>query len=96
MLAGAGARSAVAQPQLTHDHGIELRIEIRLAAEDFCGDLVFLERRARMFQGVVGQVAKELAERFGSMQRLTVNKSINFRQDLGPQTASIPTPVTAM
>ena len=69
-------------PSLDADHGVQLWVEIRLAAENLRGDLVFLKRSARMVEGVVGKIAEQFTEGFRAVQRLAGNKAIDFRQNL--------------
>src|SRR6266851_52804 len=61
-------------PSLHANHGIQLRIEIGLAAEDLGRDLVLLERSTGMIEGMLGKIAKQLAERFGAVQRMAAGK----------------------
>ena len=71
-------------PGLNADCGITLGIESRGAAEDFGRDLVFLERDARMIQGMFGEVAEQLAQGFGGVQAMTINKFIYLLEALLP------------
>jgi hypothetical protein len=50
-------------PSLHPDHGIYVGIKVLLPPKDFGGNLVLLRRSPRMLQGMVGQIAEQLAER---------------------------------
>jgi len=69
---------------LDADGGIALRIETNGAAENFSCDLVFLERDAGVIERMFGEVAKEFAERFGSVEAMTFNKFIYLLEALLP------------
>jgi hypothetical protein len=49
-----------------------MRIKTRRPAEDLGGDLIFLQRNARVFDRVIGEVTKEFAESLGTVERMTV------------------------
>ncbi len=51
---------------------IEMRIKISRPAEDLGGNLIFLECDSRLFDGVFGEITKELAERLGSLKSMAV------------------------
>ena len=46
--------------RLDANHGIKLGVEVIGAAEDFCGDLVFLDWRAGMVECMLCEVAEQL------------------------------------
>ena len=71
-------------PGLNADGGIALGIESGGAAEDFGRDLVFLQREARMIQGMLGEVAEQLAQGFRGVQAMTINKFIYLLEALLP------------
>jgi hypothetical protein len=48
---------------LDADHGIDGRVEIGCATEFFCSNLVLLDGSSGMFEGVMGEIPQELAER---------------------------------
>ena len=60
-------------PGLDTHHGVQLRIEVRLTPKYFGGDLVFLQRRAGMFERMVGKIAKQFTQGFRTVQRLASN-----------------------
>jgi hypothetical protein len=64
--------------RLDPDHGIHVRIEIFLAAEDFCRDLILLGGCARMFQGMMGQIAEKLAKRLRAMKGVARQKFVDL------------------
>jgi hypothetical protein len=45
-----------------------MRIEVLLAPEEFCRNLVLLGGSAGMLQGVMSQIAEKLAERLGAVE----------------------------
>jgi len=53
---------------LDTDHGIDGGIEVRRAAELLCSNLVLLDRGAGVFDGVVGEIAQELAQGFRAVE----------------------------
>src|SRR5207302_11451759 len=59
---------------LDADHGIYVGIEVLLAPEDFCRDLILLWRGAGVLQRVSCQVAEQLAERFRTVQGMAAEK----------------------
>lgn len=82
------------QPTGLHPHhGIQLGVKVCLPAENFCGDLIFLEWYAGMVQGVVREVAQQLTKGFRAMQHLPADQTIDFRQNL---VLRHPRPVTAV
>ena len=50
------------------DHGIDCGIEVRRAAELLGSNLILLDRGAGVFDGVVGEIPQELAERFRAVE----------------------------
>ncbi len=69
-------------PRLHADRGITLRIESGRSAQNFGGNLVFLQGDAGMIQGVFGEVAQQFAQRFGAVQAMTFNKLIYLLEAL--------------
>jgi hypothetical protein len=55
-----------------------MRIEVCRASEDLGCDLIFLERNAWMFNGVLAEVAEQLAKRFGTMKGMAVDQPLDF------------------
>ena len=45
-------------PRLNADHGIYLRVEVCRASEDLSRNLVFLDGRSRMVQGMLSEISK--------------------------------------
>ena len=60
-------------PGLDADHRVQLRVEIRLTPKYFSSNLVFLQGRSGMVEGVVGKIAKQFAQGFGAVQGLASN-----------------------
>ena len=60
--------------------GIEMGVKIRRPAEDFCGDLIFLMRNSRMPDCMVGEITKQLAERLGSLEEMTVYQLLDLEK----------------
>lgn len=58
---------------LDTDHGVQLRIEVRLTPKYFSGDLVFLQWGAGMLEGVISKVAKQFTQGFRTVQGLAGN-----------------------
>src|SRR5947199_374624 len=76
-------RQLHAQPARLHaDRRIRLRIEIRWPAENFSRNLIFFQRYARMMEGMLGQVPKQLAERFRSVQDMTADQAFDLNEKL--------------
>ena len=68
-----------------HPHGgVALRIESRWAAQHLRGDLVFLERYPRMIERVLCQIAKQLAQRFRTVQAMAFGKPLYLLEALLP------------
>ena len=66
-----------------HPHsGVALRIESCRAAQDLGRDLVFLERDPGVIEGVLGQIAKQLAQRFRTAEAMTIGKLIYLLEAL--------------
>jgi hypothetical protein len=63
---------------LDSHHGIDVGIEVLLAPEDFCRDLILLRRGARMLQRVSCQIAKKLAKRLGTVQGMAAEKFLDL------------------
>jgi hypothetical protein len=57
-----------------------MRVKIRWPAEDFRGDLIFLRRNSRMLDCVVGEITKQLAERLGSVEKMTIYQLLNLEK----------------
>jgi hypothetical protein len=55
------------------NQGIHLWVKIGWPPEDLGCDLIFLQRDPRFSDRMVGQVAKELAERLGAVQSMAIN-----------------------
>jgi hypothetical protein len=53
-----------------------LGIEAGGPSQDFCGNLVLLEGDAGVVQGMFGEVAKQLTQRFGAVQAMAFNNFI--------------------
>jgi hypothetical protein len=56
---------------LDPNHGIDMGIEVLLAAENFRRNLVLLGGSAGMLQGMIGQIAEQLAERLRPVEGVT-------------------------
>ena len=66
-----------------HPHsGVALRIESCRAAQDLGRDLVFLERDPRVIEGVLSQIAKQLAQRFRAVQAMAFGKPLYLLEAL--------------
>ena len=62
-------------PEPSHldaDGRIHLGIEVGRTSEDLGRDLVFLRMSPGMIDRISGQIAQQLAERFGPMQQTTI------------------------
>ena len=59
-------------------------VEIGLTAEDFCSDLVFLDGDAWVIDGLFGKVAKKLTKRLRAVERMAVDQTFDFSQELSP------------
>jgi hypothetical protein len=69
------------QPSRLHSNrGIGLRIEVVRTPENFRGDLILLDWNSRVGKGVVGQIAKQFAERLGFAERLTMDNFLYLAQ----------------
>jgi hypothetical protein len=66
------------------DRRVALRIESRWATQDLGRDLIFLKRDPRVIEGVLGQVAKQLAQRFRAVQAMAFGKSLYLLEALLP------------
>jgi hypothetical protein len=71
-------------PGLNPHSGIRMWIEIGGAAENFCGDLVFLDRVAGMIECLFAKVSKQLAKGFRAVKDMTIHKSLYFLEALLP------------
>jgi len=71
-------------PRLYPDRRVALRIESRRAAQDFSGNLIFLQRNPGMIQRMFREVTEELAQRFRGVQAMTFNKFIYLLEALLP------------
>ena len=70
-------------------HGIDMRIEVLLPAEDFGGNLVLLRSRARVVHGLIGKIMQQLAKRLRPVEGMATEKLLNLRELLGPITHQI-------
>ena len=59
-------------------------IEARRSAQDFGGDLVFLEGNSGMIERMFGEVAQQFAQRFRGVQAMAFNKFIYLLEALLP------------
>ena|SRR5205814_1977158 len=60
------------------DHGIELGIEVRRAAEDLGRNLILLDGSAGMVERMLGEIAQEFAQLFGAMEGMAVHQLIDL------------------
>src|SRR5882762_8156362 len=67
-------------------HGIQMRVEVFLASEDFGGDLVLLWGYPRMLEGVVCQILEKLAEGLRAMEGTASEKLLDLGELLGSVT----------
>src|ERR1700691_2037149 len=67
-------------PGLNAHHGIYGRVEVRGAAEFLGRNLMLLEGCSGMLDGVVRQVAKQLAERLRPMEHAAVRDLLHLSQ----------------
>jgi hypothetical protein len=67
---------------LDADHGIDLGVEVVLAAEDFGGDLVFLKGGAGVIEGVFGNVAKKFTQGLRPVEDGAVSHFFDLSLDL--------------
>src|ERR1043166_6452556 len=70
----------LAEHSLDHP-GIALK-EYQIAAQDLGRDLVFLERDPRVIEGVLSQIAKQLAQRFRAVQAMAFGKPLYLLEAL--------------
>src|SRR5580704_12029737 len=70
-------------PGLHADHGVEVRVKVLLAPKDFGRNLVLLWRGTRMLQGMIGEVAQELAKRLRAMERMAGKKFLDLDEIMG-------------
>ena len=54
-----------------------------MPAEDLRRNLIFLERNAWVVEGILGQIAEKLAERFGPMEGMACDEPVNLAENLG-------------
>src|SRR4249920_1460567 len=71
-------------PRLHANHGIQLRVEIGGAAEDFRGDLEFFNRSPWMIHGMLCQIAEKFAEGLRAMQGMAADEPIDLLEELLP------------
>src|SRR3981189_47618 len=64
-------------------HGIQMRVEVFLASEDFGGDLVLLWGYSWMLEGVVCQILEKLAEGLRAMEGTASEKLLDLGELLG-------------
>src|SRR6185437_12715029 len=64
--------------RLHTNHGIELRIKIGGASEDFGGDLEFFNGSTRVIHGVLGQVTEQFAEGLRAMEGMAVGEPVDL------------------
>src|SRR5205823_6544054 len=57
-----------------------MRVKIRWPTEDFRSDLIFLGRNSWMIDCVVGEITKQLAERLGSVEEMTVYQLLDLEK----------------
>jgi hypothetical protein len=57
-----------------------MRIEIAGTPEDFGGDLIFLQRRPGMLDGMVGEVPEELAQRLRTVKSAAIYQLLNLEK----------------
>jgi hypothetical protein len=69
-------------PGLDADHGIELRIEVRGAAENFGRNLILLDGSAGMVESMFGEIAQELTQLLRPMQGVAVHQLIDLTEIL--------------
>ena len=67
---------------LDPDHRVQLRVEVGGAAENLGRDLIFLDGGSWMIQGMLGEIAEELAEGLGAVQHLAIRHSVYLREVL--------------
>ncbi len=60
-------------PHLHPHQRIQMWVEVSRPAEDLCSDLIFLQRKSRVFDGVIGQIPKKFAERFRAVEYVAVD-----------------------
>ncbi len=61
-----------------------MRIESGGAAQNLGGNLVFLERDAGVIEGMLGEVAEQLAEGFRAVEAMAFCKSLYLLEALFP------------
>ena len=71
-------------PGLNANRGVTLGIESYGAAQNFGGNLVFLECDSGVIERVFREVPQQLAQRFGGVQAMTFNKFIYLLEALLP------------
>src|SRR5579864_9701667 len=69
---------------LNSHRGVALGIEADWAPQYFSGDLILLDGKARMIEGVLRQVAKQSAERFRAAETMTICKLLYLLEALLP------------
>lgn len=70
--------------RLNANHGIHMRIEVLLATENLCCNLILLRGYAGMIQRMKAQVMKEFAEGLRPVKRVAPDKLFDLRELLGP------------
>src|SRR6266568_3206940 len=69
-------------PRLYSNQRVQVRIEIRGAAEDFGRDLIFLKRHSGILQRMVSQITQQLTKRLGTMQGMAVHQPLHLGEVL--------------
>jgi hypothetical protein len=67
-------------PSLNSNGGISLWIEVARPAENFCGNLIFLQGYARPGENVVRQIAQQFTQRLRLPQGMAMSNSIDLLQ----------------
>jgi hypothetical protein len=65
-------------PSLNPYRGISLGIEVLRPSEHFGGDLIFLQRKSRVRQGVIAEIAKQFAKRLRFAKSLALNNLVDL------------------
>lgn len=70
-------------PSLDAHHGVHMRVEVLLPAEDFGRNLILLGGGTRVIPGVIGEIAQELAEGLGAMKSMATEEPVDLNELLG-------------
>jgi hypothetical protein len=57
-----------------------MRIKIRRASKDLGCNLIFLQRRPRVPDGMVAEISQELAERLRAVESMAVDQLLNLEK----------------